>query len=192
MNDIKSLFKESNNFTAHPLCTINLYKIHIKEWKEHKNKILSLMYSCFNSTREYIDDPLISYTDYFNSVRMEYAEEFIPIVKPYLQKFNPDSVYKFRGINGIWAQRYYANDFHAPHDHGTLGYSCVFYAKFDPKVHSSTMFLPPFSNAYGKRCLTDMENIIEGDLLIFPSNITHMSTPHKSDIDRVIISFNLT
>ena len=35
------------------------------------------------------------------------------------------------------------------------------------------------------------DDVEEGDLVIFPSNLFHMAPPHYSDKYRTIISFNL-
>lgn len=172
-----------------PICTVAVQKMHIKEWKTVKNDILSLIN--FSENEDYFHDPLISFTDYLREERdIPYVKEMVSLLTPYLQQYREHALFKFKGISTMWCQRYNENDFHIPHDHGTKGYSAVFYAEFDPEVHQSTSFLTPFPNEVGVRPFKQI-NVIEGDLIIFPSNLVHMSIPHKSDRHRTIISFNL-
>ena len=93
-------------------------------------------------------------------------------------------------MSGLWCQRYKSRDYHVPHDHGTVGYSCVFYARINPKVHKSTLFFSPFAAESGSRDTSSIA-VEEGDLVIFPSGLLHMAPPHDSDQDRIIISLNL-
>lgn len=191
ITDILSTPKQSSKkieITHRAIYQVIVTKVHINEWKDVKDSILSLV--DFDNN-EYHKDKLISFTDYKNCENQSYVDDMIPILRPYLKRLNEILPYKFSDITGMWCQKYKANDFHPPHEHGNQGYSCVLYAKFDPKHHDATVFLPPFPDEYGSTYIKHIDNVVEGDLFIFPSNIIHMSMPHKSDVDRIIISFNL-
>ncbi len=168
--------------------------------------------------RERIDDPEheMTWTDYFiqgadNSDAYEmtdsgidlqtpvkyisssarYEPMFLSMVSPYLAQFLRRADYKFCEVSRVWTQRYSKGDYHPPHDHGPEGFACVFYAQLDPKEHLPTEFMQPWIPHTGNRDMEAPDNIVEGDLVIFPSNLFHMAPPHSSDKHRTIISFNL-
>ena len=169
--------------------------------------------------REKIDDPEheMTWTDYFlqgsdNSDAYEmdhlginlqtpvkyisssaqYEPVFLSMISPYLKQFLKRADYKFTEVSRVWTQRYSKGDYHAPHDHGPEGFACVFYAQLDPEVHLPTEFIQPWIPHTGNRDMESPDNVVEGDLVIFPSNLMHMAPPHSSDKYRTIISFNLT
>tara|TARA_Y200000002_G_scaffold154456_1_gene127722 strand:- start:179 stop:823 length:645 start_codon:yes stop_codon:yes gene_type:complete len=169
--------------------------------------------------REKIDDPEheMTWTDYFlqgsdNSDAYEmdhlginlqtpvkyisssaqYEPVFLSMISPYLKQFLKRADYKFTEVSRVWTQRYSKGDYHAPHDHGPEGFACVFYAQLDPEVHLPTEFIQPWIPHTGNRDMESPDNVVEGDLVIFPSNLMHMAPPHMSDKYRTIISFNLT
>ena len=168
-----------------PLFTVYIHKVNITEWKKEGNRILSMV--PFNNS---IPHTHIDYTDYFDKSAPPYAEDFLKITQPYLDEFLKISQYKFTHVSGLWCQRYKSRDYHVPHDHGTVGYSCVFYARINPEVHKSTLFFSPFAAEAGSRDTSSIA-VEEGDLVIFPSGLLHMAPPHDSDQDRIIISLNL-
>ena len=168
--------------------------------------------------REKIDDPEheMTWTDYFlqgsdNSDAYEmdhlginlqtpvkyisssaqYEPVFLSMISPYLKQFLKRADYKFTEVSRVWTQRYSKGDYHAPHDHGPEGFACVFYAQLDPEVHLPTEFIQPWIPHTGNRDMESPDNVVEGDLVIFPSNLMHMAPPHMSDKYRTIISFNL-
>ena len=169
--------------------------------------------------REKIDDPEheMTWTDYFlqgsdNSDAYEmdhlginlqtpvkyisssaqYEPVFLSMISPYLKQFLKRADYKFTEVSRVWTQRYSKGDYHAPHDHGPEGFACVFYAQLDPEIHLPTEFIQPWIPHTGNRDMESPDNVVEGDLVIFPSNLMHMAPPHMSDKYRTIISFNLT
>tara|TARA_Y100000004_G_scaffold146885_1_gene167888 strand:+ start:707 stop:1249 length:543 start_codon:yes stop_codon:yes gene_type:complete len=169
------------------LFTIEAFKISIEEWKTEGDRIMDMI--PFNDPQWSTVEPHISYTDYFNKGEIVYKDSFLEIVTPYLNDFLSWSEYKFSRVNGFWCQKYKARDYHVPHTHGPIGYSCVFYARLK-ESHRGTMFFSPFANHLGDEP-TNSILVEEGDLIIFPSNLLHMAPPHDSEDERVIISFNL-
>ena len=184
-----------------PLFSIDIHKVHVEEWSEHKDRILSYM------TKGYGDES-ISFTDYFTYITKgkypPYRDEFLEIMSKYVTKYQEyieelgngslfgdnNGPYKFTQIAGPWCQKYNRGDYHPPHDHGSIGWSCVLYAKMNPEVHPSTHFFSPFGNHLGFK-ENRLLRVDEGDLVIFPASLTHMAPPHYSDEERIIISFNI-
>ena len=182
-----------------PLFSINVHKIKIKDWSEkHRDRILALV-----SEDEDVYDrgsnelnPEISfkvlYTDYFKNFGKcpPYTNELFNLLDPHLEEFYKQN--EISRVTSLWCQKYQRSDYHEPHDHGSIGYSAVLYAKLNPKVHPGTKFFSPFPNEKGckESIYADVE---EGDLLIFPAHILHMAPPHyDTDELRVIFSFNFS
>ena len=182
--------------TTKVLWKVEAHKIHIKEWAENKERILGMV--PWDNQKE--QQPEISWTDYHQQGgdsyehwlnKSKYEPAFMELVKPYLDLFLQESDYKFCDISPAWCQKYGKGDFHAPHDHGPIGYACVFYAAFDPEHHGSTEFLQPFANVEGKKNVEHVD-VVEGDLVLFPCNLFHQAPTHfNDDKPRIIIAFNL-
>ena len=176
-------------FNEQSMFVVNSYFTHVVEWKERREEILSLV--DFNvEGHDKISDHL-TYSDYnlYNQEDSPYVKSFLEMLEPYLKEFR-ENVFQYNQVTSVWCQKYLSGDYHGPHDHGSLGYSAVFYAKMDIGVHSGTQFFCPFPNDHGQK-----ENIIasvqEGDLIIFPSHVLHMGTVHYDpNKERVIFSFN--
>jgi hypothetical protein len=203
------------------LWSLDVYKIHIKEWPTVKDKILSLVpWDDINQrknpeARENLDDSPheMTWTDYYLqggesldaydmashgidlrscTDHIDYELAFFSMISPYIRLFLNQADCKFREVSKCWAQRYAKGDYHPPHDHGSEGYAAVFYAELDPKEHQSTEFMQPWIPTSGNRDMSSVQGVVEGDLIIFPSNLYHMAPPHNSDKYRTIISFNLS
>jgi hypothetical protein len=163
--------------------TISGTKYHIRQWAEHKDRILDMI------PNQNDFDNHIKFTDYMEEPSSNYKEDVLFLLQPYLNDFYQRSSYKFKGIANMWCQRYDARDYFVPHDHGPIGYSAILYAKLTDE-HKSTLFFSPFNDEHGCHpCYSP--SIVEGDLFFFPANLMHTALPHDSEDERVIISFNL-
>ena len=169
---------------------LNLYQINITEWKDNKKHILSLVDFSNESASSKFET--LTYSDYYmnNSYKIRYSKSLMDMLNPYLKEFS-DKVYQFQKILGPWCQKQLSGDYHATHDHGSVGYSAVFYASLDNKVHDSTLFYSPLQGLNGMREDPRSITVSEGDLIIFPANLLHMAPAHQSEKERTIISFNL-
>ena len=174
------------NYNTISLFKIEIHKFSIKEWKSKKDDILSLV--PFDNEE---CTGLINYTDFHAIDEKPYQKEFFSLLEPYLSEFRKNCAYQFKEMPAMWCQRYYTNEYHPPHDHGAIGYSAVFYASLDNKVHDSTLFYSPLQGLNGMREDPRSITVSEGDLIIFPANLLHMAPAHQSEKERTIISFNL-
>lgn len=166
------------------LFKISVERIHIEEWASNKDRILDLIPESNDWEKH------TKYSDYLDPhSHTEYRKEFCSLISPYLDQLHEISLYKFRSITHMWCQRYERLDYIVPHNHGGLGYACVFYAKLEEE-HDGTLFFSSFADENGIQQCTTVP-VVEGDLVVFPSNLMHMAAPHDSDGERVIISFNL-
>ena len=179
------------------LFSTNVWIFHVKEWKDVKDEILSLIPDInktpSNNPADLTKD-LVFYTDYFDfdtPELSEYRNKFLDLVSPYIREFAKNTPKKkIKDIKNIWCQKYGAGDYHPPHDHGPTGYSAVFFASVVDEKKDGTHFFSNHWDEYGER--TELKApAAEGNLIFFPSYLMHSSTVHHSDEKRIIISMNL-
>jgi hypothetical protein len=93
----------------------------------------------------------------------------------------------YTGINvgNLWFQQYIKNDSHTWHCHGETWVG-IYYLELDPSS-PITEIRDPMSK---ENIITP--NIVEGDIILFPSYIVHRAPKINSDIRKTIISFNFT
>ena len=127
--------------------------------------------------------PVKSYGDDTSSIPFKILQDDI-------LKFTTEVEYSGDMHAEIWFQKYYENQFHTPHTHGTIGYSSVLYINFDKKIHKGTIFLSPFNHPDGKH-IEYAPDVDEGSFIFFPSYLYHYTLPHKSDTIRIIMSMNI-
>jgi len=108
-------------------------------------------------------------------------------------------------IPRIWYNFYNDGEYQEKHDHlGTpltpCHFSCIHFLSFNSEEHLPPQFVDPLSqlrnlsveldrSEYGEVCSPNVE---EGDLLVFPSYLTHFVLPcNKTDYPRITLSFNI-
>ena len=119
------------------------YEYHVEEWKDLKDDFLSSLH---------VKSPenIPSGADY--SVTTSYWDEFdyrdwlpfLEMVKPYISRIPSTET-----VTRVWYQTAQQYDYHTAHTHGSVGWSAVFYAHFNPEVHEATKFYCPFTNIMG-------------------------------------------
>lgn len=179
-----------NNFLSKDLFKVVIHKIKIKEWQQNKSRILSLV--PFDSKKTSNTDEVITYTDYFKESTDVYEKELLKLLKPYLNDFryqNENSKFKIVKYSHVWCQKYLNADWHPPHDHGAMGLSCIFYAHYNSEIHKPTQYTSPFPDVTGIKMGTS-PSVEEGELVLFPSFLTHTAPPSGVNKERIIFSFN--
>lgn len=93
----------------------------------------------------------------------------------------------------IWVQRYFNGAGMPMHRHHHRGWSGVFYADFDEKQHMGTTFQRPYLDPMDESNKDDLfcVPVKEGEVLVFPSWMSHCVLPNKAKDPRTIVSFNL-
>lgn len=93
-------------------------------------------------------------------------------------------------VNTSWFEKARKGAKHEVHNHGVEGLSAVCFVDFNPKYHVPTIFCNPLlADAMTTNFIPP--NIDEGSLLVFPSYILHFTQSNLSDVDRLILSFNM-
>jgi|TARA_B100000085_G_scaffold42961_1_gene36075 hypothetical protein len=184
------------------LFSTDIWKVNVKEWKNVKNEILDLIpdYSEKYSSNITAPPPPFPkdyepfYTDFFDDdgeELSEYRNKFLDLVSPYIKQFSKLTPQKkIKTIINVWCQKYGKLSHHSIHDHGSVGYSAIFYASVDESKESGTFFISPHFDEYGGRPQLTIQPA-EGDLVFFPSYLLHSSPLNESGKERIIISFNM-
>tara|TARA_R100000458_G_C8270385_1_gene245118 strand:+ start:1929 stop:2513 length:585 start_codon:yes stop_codon:yes gene_type:complete len=169
--------------------SVPLVKYHIVNWKENKKRILE---SLPKLNQEHLDRDVGLYTDFFEVIKNNnlptYSNVVIDIIKPYLADFTQQRCVEF---TNMWFQTAFKGNSHGLHNHGHSGWSSVIYVEFNPQFHTSTKFISPFNNPWDGNLVDFMPEVQEGDMIIFPSTLTHESLPNQSEVRRTIVSYNL-
>ena len=76
------------------------------------------------------------------------------------------------------------------HNHGALGYSAIFYAQLEDD-HSPTSFFSPFLDFIEGNVIEYVPEVNEGDIIFFPSCLTHQCRVVQSSTERIVFSFNI-
>ena len=119
----------------------------------------------------------------------EYTDDFIKVIKVPLDKFGHTFCNKYQ-IKSLWCQKYSKGNSHGIHNHGSIGFSGIFYAQLR-EGHKATRFILPFADFTNGNALDHYPEVNEGDVLFFPSFLLHGADPSTSDEERIIFSFNI-
>ena len=109
------------------------------------------------------------------------------------------------GINTAWFNAFKSGQFHSTHDHLPSSFSAVYYLKYDPEIHTPTIYLNPYRQvslftapdrdrdpSVSPPMWTGLSAlpVEEGDLVIFPGFLEHKVPRQTSNELRVTLSFN--
>lgn len=140
------------------------------------------------------DDSLL--TDYFKfkeESNIDAMKLWHPFCMKYLQSAIVDFMDNFEikdlAFTGIWSQISKGLQFHHPHAHahGGLNWSFCWYIDVDPSEHKSTVWYPPppSDEMY-------QTELVPNKLVIWPSWVLHYQPPSNSNVDRCVISGNIS
>ena len=170
------------------LYAVPYYKYTVKNWQEKKLKIQNAMKHQTYSRND------INGVSFFESDRKNYRNyinDFLSIFSEELQEFGREINVESFKIEDIWAVQYKKGDFHAVHTHGTCNLSAILYLDYDEIEHTPTHFVVGQDNLKNSTEIASPP-VMEGEIVIFPSNMLHFTTPNSSDKIRRIISFDIT
>jgi len=167
------------------MLTIPFYNYKLKNWERKKEQLLDIISNLSFSNNDKISNVHTTY-----GTVNETSSKVFSILDDDIKNFLADVNYSGDIGADVWFQKYYENQFHSPHNHGSLGYSSVLYIKFDKDVHKATRFMAPFDSPEGN----DIEfspDVDEGSFIFFPSYLKHYALPNKSNKLRIIMSMNI-
>ena len=196
----------------HKIFSINIFKTKV----EGNNHLKDLLVDKITKNSDYLEKPRYWTT---NKVKTSFAGEpkgmeilynGSPYQKTLLEHYSAcmDKVFDKKYevlIPELWYNFYNNGEYQEAHDHlGTplspCHFSCIHFLSFDEKQHYPPQFMDPLAqlrnlsleldrSEYGDVYIPSIE---EGDLLMFPSYLSHCVPPcSKTKIPRITISFNV-
>ena len=156
----------------------------VENWSDYKDEIIDML------DTESRDGHQTDYFKYHEEGKLPpYAEKLFDILQPSLKEF--DDVYPHAfDIRNVWCQKYGYGSYHELHNHGALGYSAILYAKLEDD-HNPTTFFAPFLDFISGHVIEYVPEVSEGDIIFFPSSLTHQCKVVQSESERIIFSFNI-
>ena len=133
---------------------------------------------------------LLEKTDYFtrkgSNPKHYYYKIMLPSLRGYLKTVLNRYCQQKIKLQNVWYQQYITRDAHGWHVHPDCNLSWVYYIELKD-VKDSTEF---YDTIEGRRFQMDVK---EGDIITFPSYVTHRSPPTTTDRKTVIAgNFNFT
>ena len=171
------------------LFNVPFWPLHIKNFKEKKKKLIKLLESYpeekrdlqeFFTNRQSNKSGLVGG---FESIMSEELEVFRIELKS-IQEKNI-------AITHVWSVSYVQGDSQTLHHHGITGLTGILYLDL-PKDSPSTLFLQPWNDITSGNTWFATNPVVEGDIIIVPSFVLHLSPPNKSENKKRVISWDMT
>lgn len=161
------------------------YITNIQEHNSIKNNLLSLMDSLPVDNKEYREED-IERTDWnlHEHYNREYLELFYNIITPYMENMCRTLLSTRWEILNAWFQQYQKTNLHDWHTHGACMYANVYFLELPESELVTQLY-----DVHTKNIIT-LEDVKEGDLITFPSNMIHRSPQNQTNYRKTIISFN--
>lgn len=165
---------------------INFFQYKILNWDNKKLKILELIELNLKKHKHPLDLIQTQKTS-FASKDFDAYDIISEDINQFAQEIDCEVIFLDH-----WYQIYKKNDFHSIHHHTVSPnlYSGIIFVKYKEEVHKSTSFVNPlyWSTGQPKNYSPKVE---EGNMIIFPSDLLHEAPINTSNIERVVVSFNL-
>ena len=158
--------------------SVSIFKYKVQNWDVKKKQLLDLFHEFpHRVVGNVITSPKNIHTDLLND-EIKLFEKEVGI-----------NLYT-NSTTGVWFQKYEQNMDHSVHDHGKGGFSAVCFVEYDKNYHSPTTFISPFLDQDGKR-IKYHPDVEEGDIIFFPSNLSHYAPTNPTNKTRIVMSLNL-
>lgn len=153
---------------------------------ESKQSLLSAIDSCDYMEEKIDGGSRISKTDYFTDVGGEkpYIDILFDVIHDGFLGFLEKAKCSKVGIESIWFQQYNHGDTHNWHTHHTTNYACVYFVEL-PASECATELYDPHTGR-----VIRLDDVEEGDLVIFPTSYLHRSPENNTRGRKTIIAFN--
>jgi uncharacterized protein (TIGR02466 family) len=102
-------------------------------------------------------------------------------------------------LKNLWINKNFKNSFNLPHIHPNSHFSGVYYLNVSEKLGELVFLKNDNIDQLGLYDFIDSKDFYnsytikpnKGVIILFPSSLSHMVTPHMEDIERISISFNI-
>ena len=176
------------------LFNIPCWKIQTTNFEEKKKKLTKLLESYPEEQLDIenwvnISSHVQEFATNRQSDRSGLAEQFSSIMSEEMEDISK-SIQKSFAIPEIWSVSYSKGDYHAPHNHSSIGLTGILYLDL-PKDSPVTTYIQPWQDYVIDVVITNDLPIVEGDIIIVPSFVLHFSKPNKSNSKKRIISWDM-
>ncbi len=174
---------------------IPFFQYEIDQWDLKKQSLMDIFVNEVEPNMSLGVPDCLVYTDY-NVSRRQNVVDVMDILGDEFDKFLTDlrkTKFELKNsyVENLWYQKYIKGHFMAPHNHGSVGFSAICYVKFDPEIHTPTLFLAPFHDIMTGEDILYRPKVSEGTMIFFPSVLTHYALPCFTDDPRIVISLNI-
>jgi hypothetical protein len=185
-----------------PFYSIPLLHLRIEDWENKKKELFKIFDNVSKDSKVFKvieDDPYDVETDYHYNFNYE-TETQKSLNSENIEKIFEDElnfiseVFEIGiSVGNVWFEKAKTQRFHSVHNHGVTGFSCVVFMKYSPEEHTPTTFINPITASFGALCPQNQQppGIREGSMIVFPSFLNHYTEPNNSNVERIILSFNL-
>jgi ectoine hydroxylase-related dioxygenase (phytanoyl-CoA dioxygenase family) len=158
---------------------LSIYKQSVKNYKEINKKFLEY-FDEIPQEESYDKSYKVNKADFKKSqdFNRNYISHFFSEFSPYITNIAKELQCKKSTVSNLWFQQYQKKDYHPWHNHAKSNYTGIYFVELPEKL--GTEFLN-----------ITIDELNEGDLLIFPSSIMHRSPVNTTDKRKTIISFNM-
>lgn len=182
-----------------PLYSVPLIHLKLNDWENKKSILMETYEKVSSNPKSFREEGNTKYsviTDFHQTFEDEDFSTTEVIVKHFEEElqFISEVFNCYVDVNNSWFEKSSRNRQHPPHTHGNCGLSCVVFIKFDPKYHGPTIFIDPnLASDSPSAPLNQMPpGVREGSMIVFPSYLAHYTLPNQTDVDRIILSFNMS
>ena len=170
------------------LFTIPYWKFKLSNWAKTKKDIHSLLkqYPCikhkdqnFLTNRRLPPDKASAFLNECLKLFASPLQEFVQEVKTNLK------------ASRAFATAYDKGQDHILHNHGKSLFTLMVYIDLHPKIHSGTIYKQPYNQFDSGNVAFVSPTVVEGDMIIVPGNIEHLSPVNPSSERKTIIAMDL-
>jgi len=176
-----------NRFNVSSMFNIPYLHLEIDCWDVKKEKINQIMKS---HEIEKFGEVLTSYYKVINKQITSDVNLISQIFKDELNHMKQCFNFNSYLVKEFWFQEQNKDMFHGVHDHGS-GISAICYIEYDSETHTATEFISPFLDPFKFTHSNFVPFVKSGDMIFFPSNLLHFTSPNKSKKSRRIMSMNI-
>ena len=171
---------------------VPLLHLQVRNWNIKKLQLMEIL----NGVELKIADGDEVHTDFHHQFKNNWDRSRIDQLKHLFEEefeaFCNHFSFSSYQIKGSWFEVAKKHDYHPAHNHHPLGYVAVCYVQYDENIHKPVYFISPFTNfTSGATLYHHPKNVKEGSILFFPASIIHETRPNKSDLERIVVTFNI-
>lgn len=168
------------------LFSVRYVSLQCENWEQKKDELKALI-----RDEEFERKDLAKFETDRHLNRSRYISDFCRIFDEELNRFGVEMGLTALNMLSIWSVRYERGDYHAVHNHRSLGYSGILYVDFDEKEHSPSIHVSPWNDPITDMTSLSAPPVKEGSMVFVPSNVLHFTRPNESDKLRSIVAFDL-